>query len=107
MGKICSRCKQEKDIGNFQRDKSSSTGYKYYCKQCAKKTSHESYKKNYKKINAKHNEWVKNHKEEWQEYYRDYVKENKDKLIAWKKKKDQENIERRIQRIKRNREENM
>lgn len=32
--KKCSKCKEEKEIELFSKDKSKKCGYKYYCKKC-------------------------------------------------------------------------
>lgn len=34
MLKVCSKCKQEKDIELFNRCKNSKDGYSSYCKEC-------------------------------------------------------------------------
>lgn len=34
--KLCSRCKIEKPLKDFYKDKNTKTGYKSYCKDCAK-----------------------------------------------------------------------
>lgn len=35
MPKICSRCKEEKELNQFSRDKYHTSGYKSACKKCA------------------------------------------------------------------------
>jgi len=46
MLKTCSKCGEEKDLGEFYKDKSSKDGYGYYCKSCAVKKATEWGKKN-------------------------------------------------------------
>jgi hypothetical protein len=97
MKKICSGCKEEKNLEkDFYKDKSSPTGYQYHCKKCAKITSQQSHKKNYSRMKEKHDEWIENHKEQWQNYYKSYIKSEQEKAI-----------ERRKKRIKAEREKNM
>jgi len=73
MKKICSSCGQEKILENdFYKDSYSITGYRSYCKLCSKERCKKSYKNNKTKIDDKHNEWVANNREKWQDYYRNY-----------------------------------
>ena len=37
MGKVCSKCKVEKDLSEFYKNKLSKDGLDYYCKDCRKK----------------------------------------------------------------------
>jgi hypothetical protein len=53
--KKCSRCKEEKSFDNFWKDKTTSSGYKSYCKNCKpnRKDYHDSWRsKNREKVNA-------------------------------------------------------
>jgi len=76
--KICNCCKQEKDIGDFYTSKCSLTGYRSYCKICAKEKSHTSHQIYYKNMKAKHDEWMANHPEH-KEYQNAYNKEYRQK----------------------------
>lgn len=41
--KVCSCCKEEKLVSEFHRDKNSSDGYTYKCKECRNKANREYY----------------------------------------------------------------
>lgn len=36
INKVCSKCKLEKSLGDFHKDKTSPNGYTYYCKACSR-----------------------------------------------------------------------
>ncbi len=96
--KVCSKCKIEKPVGAFCKDKHHSDGLKSNCKECDKKFNSspekvkyrkhyrkenadtikikksEYYYKNIEKITAKNKEYRLNHKEKRKEYDREYVK---------------------------------
>ena len=54
--KICSKCKIEKDLSEFNRNKARSDGYNTFCRECAKKHSKDYYKKNKEKMIGQINE---------------------------------------------------
>ena len=75
MKKICCDCGEEKDLEkDFYKDKSSASGYKYYCKVCSKERSRVSHEKHYESMKAKHYEWMANHPEH-KEYVKNYNKD--------------------------------
>ena len=39
--KVCSKCKVEKDVGEFYKDRTARDGLQYKCKSCARSTSRE------------------------------------------------------------------
>ena len=71
--KICSKCKVEKDICEYHKDKNKKDGLNTYCKLCAINHSKEYYEKNKEKISSKH----KGYKSE---YNKEYREKNKEKL---------------------------
>jgi hypothetical protein len=72
--KICSKCKQEKTISKFDKDRHSSLGIRSDCKTCRSKTKKELYIKNKDKI-------LKNRK-----IYRDKNKKHINKKTRMKRK---------------------
>lgn len=48
--KICSKCKKEKELTNFGKDKYSPDGYNYRCKDCVKVIRKKTYFKRKDKI---------------------------------------------------------
>lgn len=64
--KVCSCCKQEKDLSSFGKNKYNLDDYQYYCKTCRK----EGYYKNRTLIINKSKLWYKENKELKQQYDR-------------------------------------
>ena len=61
--KICSKCKMEKTLDEFSKDKNSSTGYTYQCKKCRNAYYNTYYNSNPEKMKAKNaNNWLKRKK---------------------------------------------
>ena len=64
--KICSKCKVEKDVGEFYKDRTARDGLQYKCKPCAKSATREwrvenpeKFKKDIFKWRAKNQERVR------------------------------------------------
>lgn len=74
MLKICSCCKEEKDIKMFSKDKKRSDGYYVYCKPCVKIKSAKRYLENKDKINKQTKAWKENNKEYYLAQQREYHK---------------------------------
>jgi endonuclease I len=51
--KKCSRCKKEKSLDNFNKEKTTKDGLSTYCKNCRKNIRHKSYIKNKSSIISK------------------------------------------------------
>jgi len=67
--KVCSKCKEEKPLSEFNKNKTKKDGYQYYCKVCQGKSTKNHYqenKKSYKENSAKHKvllaEWFTEYK---------------------------------------------
>ncbi len=97
--KICNGCKKEKELSDFNKDKSRKDGYSYKCKKCLKnihcslyKNNKEKYldkSKNYYKNNKENHllrnkNYVKNNREKYLEYQQNYFNDNKDKIRKYK-----------------------
>jgi hypothetical protein len=79
--KICSKCKEKKELCDFNNLKSSKDGLMYYCKVCNIKKSKEyriKHKKTYK-------EYLEKNKEKISKYLKEYNKINRDKIVEYKK----------------------
>lgn len=68
--KICSQCNTEKKIIEFNKDKTSKSGYRSYCKSCRS----EQYSRNKDHYNSKNLEWRLNNHEKHRKYCREYEK---------------------------------
>ena len=96
--KKCTKCKLDKEITEFSKDKTRKDGLFSSCKECHKEYRKENkdkinkYQKEYQKEYRKENknkikEYYKKNKEHKKEYY----KKNKDKIIERKKEYQKEN----------------
>ena len=94
--KKCYKCKEEKELTEFSKNKLKKDGYDGKCKSCFKeyrennKEKIKEYRKEYKKYNK---EKIKEHnkkyyekiKEYHKEYFKEYRKNNKEKIKEYKK----------------------
>lgn len=102
--KICTKCKKEKTLLQFTKDKKSNSGFTSHCNSCRSKRSkyyNEEINPNYKKIYyEKNSEKEKLRKRKW-------YKQNRD--IALKQSKDwyKNNIERKAESVKKWRKDNL
>lgn len=81
--KICSRCKQEKDISEFNKEKKNKDGLYVYCRDCQHKYYKEWFLEKYKKDDN----WRKKFKHKSRDYYRknplarrEYSKKRRDNI---------------------------
>ena len=91
--KKCTKCKEEKDVKNFPKDKKSKDGLNYWCKGCTKeyrennKDRIKEYRENNKdkilKLNKKYRE---NNKYRLKEKRKEYRENNKDRILERNKK---------------------
>jgi transketolase len=80
--KVCSKCKENKNVCEFGNLKSSKDGLLYCCKKCNNERGKNYVKENYQKTleqhrkwTAKNPEWVYNRHKKWREDNPDKVKE--------------------------------
>lgn len=69
--KKCSKCKQEKELNNFGKDKKQCDGFNRVCKQCRQSFSKEHSKRLYEKNKI----WNQNNVDKIKEYQKEYQKE--------------------------------
>ena len=101
--KVCSKCNEELDIDNFNKQGKKKDGairYSAKCKKCIK----EYYKNNKEKIKENSKEYYKNNKEHYKEYYennkekikensKEYKENNKEKIKEYYKEYYENNKE--------------
>jgi hypothetical protein len=75
--KYCFKCKQDKFIEEFNKDKSRKDGYSNKCRSCAKYYNNIYYENNKEEIKFKNREYEHSHKEERNEYRRLYKQTEK------------------------------
>ena len=94
--KICSKCRQPKDLSQFVKNKQAKDGLYYQCKFCTKKYREKTkdaikhYQKKYAEIEKQS---IKEYQEKWREsnklytkeYNKKYKEENRQKIRALKK----------------------
>ena len=106
--KVCTECKEEKEISNFHIKKSSSDGHKSKCKKCISVLSKEYYLDNKNNILKKCKTYKNNNKEKCKISRKTYYNNNKEKCkevdrLYYKENKENKRITRNEYR-KNNRE---
>ena len=77
--KQCTKCKKDKDISEFYRDKRTKSELYSACKKCCYKESRE-YKKTHKEyLKEYRREYIKKHKEYFREYQKKYCRDRNKK----------------------------
>ena len=94
--KICSKCKEEKDISSFNKKRASKDGHRAECKEC-QKISNKKYKtENREKLKDKNKEYYENNKERIKEYYKDYsqiyFQKNKERINEYRRDRRKKDI---------------
>jgi hypothetical protein len=74
MMKVCGKCKKEKPLENFHKNKS---GFKSACKDCRNKYRRGHYQENKETVNKKAEEYRKENKEAINKRFKKYYQENK------------------------------
>jgi hypothetical protein len=89
--KKCNKCKVEKDLKEFSKDKYSPDGIDYKCKECRKshyvldKANHQKRTKGWRDNNEGYfKKYFEENKESMSIYHREYSKSHKDVIKAWK-----------------------
>jgi hypothetical protein len=81
MKKICCNCKEEKNVCEFGKLKSSKDGLMYHCRSC----SSEKTKEYRIKHQEKYKKYLEKNKEKMSKYLKEYNKINKDKIVKLRK----------------------
>ena len=81
--KICTKCKVEKELTEFSKNKNYKDGFQNQCKSCAKARMKAYYEDNRDKISAHHKDYYKDNKDKAKAYRKAYYKDNKDKARAY------------------------
>lgn len=105
--KICTKCKEHKDISEFARDMTKKSGIRSACKACVRNNSKNYYIKNREKEIKRCSEYNKKNKEKHAKHNRDYYKNNKAACLkrssAYEKRKMKSDPIYRLKRILRDR----
>ena len=109
--KICSKCKIEKDLSEFHKDKNRIDGYSYHCKECRKFYSQKYQEKSRDKIRKylienhdlileKSKKYKLKNKERFKERNKKYYELNYESINTRHKKYQKENKDKRNAQIK-------
>ena len=91
--KICSKCKEVKDICDFGKDKTRKGGHSYLCKSCLIKKSFDYRKNNREKVLNSYKDYRKKNRDKIKESRKEYTKNNYSKISEYRKKHYAENKE--------------
>lgn len=83
--KICSKCKEEKNICEFGKDSSRKNNLSYLCKVCLINKSRLYKEKNKEKILQSYSQYRKNNKEKMKISRTEYKKNNKEKIKEYRR----------------------
>jgi hypothetical protein len=106
--KVCSRCKEERNIELFSKNKRKKDGIDSICKICVKEKSKNYYNNNREKVLEKQRSYndenkekrlaySKKTKEERKEYKKEYYEKNRDSLLAYAKEYRKNNREKALE----------
>ena len=93
MVKICTKCKIEKELSEFIKDKTYKDGLKRQCKSCGNEYNKEYRQANKEKLKEYRKEYRKSNKEYYKEYHKEYRQANKEELKERSKEHRQDNKE--------------
>ena len=83
--KVCSKCKEEKLVSEFHKNKCMKDGYTIYCKDCIKPMKKEERLRNIEKYRESNKIYHIENIEKRNEYSKNYRKENPDKIKSYRK----------------------
>jgi hypothetical protein len=84
--KQCVRCKKNKKLTQFHKQKASADGHKSWCKICTQEYGIKHKQKNRKKIQKQQKEYKIKNKNNLNEYNKQWRKDNPDKVFEIRKK---------------------
>lgn len=90
--KKCSKCKQEKPLTEFSKDKSRKGGFYCWCKQCSNVQHKELYRKNKEIILIRQKKYYSENKELVSQRCKKYRQENKTKIRNMRRKYEREHL---------------
>ena len=93
--KRCTKCGEEKDEGEFSKDKSKKGGFRSWCRRCESMDAKARNEKNKKHIAEYHREYYAQNREKRRAYHREYYAQNREKLRAASDRWRAENPEKR------------
>jgi len=86
--KICAKCKIEKELFEFSKNRKAKDGLQRMCRKCKNIEHREWYSKNKQHVSFRGIEYRKKNKERIDAYIKSYRKSNPGRVRAWEKKRD-------------------
>ena len=96
--KVCSRCKEEKPLEAFSKNRSRKDGLQRECKVCRKQYNKQYRQKNREKILEYNKQYYQENREYYSEYNKQYSQENREKRAEYYKQYHQDNREYYLER---------
>ena len=81
--KVCSKCKESKQLQEFNRDRNRKDGYRSECKLCQKSALQAYYKQNKSKVRKRTDNWYSSNRQKVADYKKVYTQENRDRLTKY------------------------
>jgi hypothetical protein len=103
--KLCLKCKTEKPIEAFGKNKNRKDGFYYYCKTCKSIDAALHYKNNREQITAANKKWGKAHKEQAAKISKRWYEDHKEQKVASHKKYYEAHKEQKKEYVKANKEQ--
>lgn len=94
--KTCSKCKVEKDVSAFSKNRRKKDGLRPECKACQAETNRKEYSKNKESRAETSRKWQAENKERHRELSRNWVASNKERVAETGRKWYEDNKERRL-----------
>ena len=91
--KVCSKCKFEKPVELFHKNKSRKDGLYPHCKICRAEKHKNYYKANSDKLKEYQKEYRKDNSDKLKEYQKEYRKDNLDKAKEYQKEYRKDNLD--------------
>ena len=91
--KACNKCKEEKELSEFYKNKSKKDGLSRECKECTKRRDKQYYQVNKEQIAERTKQYYQANKEKFAEYGKQHYQANKEKIAERKKQWYQANKE--------------
>lgn len=99
--KVCSKCRENKEVGEFGRGLRNSDGLQPHCRICRKQEAHLHYLKTKSAQNARSMAWVKNNPDRAREKRLKHYERNKERLAKKSRDWREENRDKALEICKR------
>jgi len=91
--KVCSKCKEEKLLNDFYKNRTKMGGYQNECKVCSKKRDRDYYQKNREQRIDYQKNYYESNREDRLRYRKYHYQKNRDEILQWQRQHYQKNRE--------------